>query len=224
MTRKKKKKRRGILRSAYALPLAAFALALGLYLLGWLSQNPGAAAAIGIVMLAAAALAVYLKVHGIRRRRLHFRTLGELLTLTPTQFEQEVATILAHLDYKRIRRVGRSGDLSADLTCQDNKGRSVVVQCKRLGPGHSVGSPAIQSFLGMQQVHHKAERGVFVTTSRFTKPAVDLGKRHNLLLIDGPALTAIALRVHRSSGFGDPPSPEPESAVPAPEPVSESDG
>jgi restriction system protein len=42
----------------------------------------------------------------------------------------------------------------------------------------------------------KANKGVFVTTSYFTKPAVEFAERHpfKMVLIDGPQLTALMLR------------------------------
>jgi restriction endonuclease Mrr len=41
----------------------------------------------------------------------------------------------------------------------------VIVQCKRYAPGTKVGTPALQSFIGMLVAHHRTQVGVFVTTS-----------------------------------------------------------
>jgi restriction system protein len=62
------------------------------------------------------------------------------------------------------------------------------VQCKRYAPDNLVGSPVIQSFIGMVKIHHKADLGIFVTTSGYTLPAMNLAKEHAdyLRLIDGP--------------------------------------
>ena len=38
-------------------------------------------------------------------------------------------------------------------------------------------------------VHHEADGGIFVTTSEFTQPAIDLANRHEILLLDGPELS-----------------------------------
>jgi restriction system protein len=125
------------------------------------------------------------------RLRLHVKTLGELLALTPTQFEVAVGEILRANGYRNVRHVGRSGDLAADLWCRDDKGRSVVVKCKRYSPGTRVGSRDIQGFIGMMSVHHKATCGIFVTTSEFTQPAVDLARRHSVTLMEGRDLTRL---------------------------------
>ena len=54
----------------------------------------------------------------------------------------------------------------------------MVVQCKRYAPDNLVGSPVIQSFIGMVKIHHKADLGIFVTTSGYTLPAMNLAKEH----------------------------------------------
>lgn len=122
------------------------------------------------------------------RRRIRAATLGELLALTPARFEQAVGQLLRTQGHGAVRVSGRSGDQQADVTARTPDGRSVIVQCKRYSPGNKVGSPAIQSFIGMAHVHHRADLGMFVTTSTFTEPARKLAKRHKIQLVDGPAL------------------------------------
>ena len=87
------------------------------------------------------------------------------------------------------------GDLAADILCRDRKGRSVAVQCKRKAPGQRVRSAEMQQFIGMISVHHQADGGLYVTTSSFTRPAVELAEAHGIVLIDGEALAAMARRV-----------------------------
>ncbi len=130
----------------------------------------------------------------------HARTLPQLLALTPTAFEETVADLLRALGYCDVRRVGGAGDLGADLVGHDRDGHSIVVQCKRYAPGSRVGSPAIQAFIGMVTVHHLADRGLFVTTSDFTAPAVELARRHRVTLIDGRELTRLVPSVLPSGG------------------------
>lgn len=127
------------------------------------------------------------------RRRIKVFHFNELLALSPSQFENAVADLLHPIGYRNMERIGRSGDLCADLKGYDLDGRSVVVQCKRYAPGNKVGTPDIQTFIGMMTVHHNADNGIFVTTSTFTQPAADLARRHRLKLIDGADLAAIIL-------------------------------
>ena len=119
-------------------------------------------------------------------------SLGDMLEMTPTEFEEFTGRALESLGYCSVNRVGGSGDLAADLTATDPQGRSAIVQCKRYSPGSKVGSPALQAFIGMKSVHHQAERGIFVTTADYTQQAIDLAKQHDIVLIDGDDLVKIA--------------------------------
>jgi restriction system protein len=111
--------------------------------------------------------------------------LGDLLAMTPTEFEQLCVRALLILGYDQMKRTGGAGDLAADITGKDAQGRSVIVQCKRYAPGSAVGSPVIQTFIGMKAVHHKADRGIVMTTAEFSKPAIALAQQHDIILIDG---------------------------------------
>lgn len=122
-------------------------------------------------------------------------SLGDLLEMDPTGFEEFTGRALESLGYTNVRRVGGSGDLAADLTATDPQGRSAIVQCKRYTPGSKIGSPALQAFIGMKEVHHKADRGIFVTTADYSQEAIDLAKAHNIVLIDGDDLVKIAALV-----------------------------
>lgn len=121
------------------------------------------------------------------------RGLAELLALSPTGFEEDVAARLRNLGYRDVRQVGGSGDQGADVRATDPAGRSVVVQCKRYGPGNNVGSPDMQRFLGTMH-HFRAERGLFVTTAGFTPPARDFAVQHGIELVDGPGLARFGER------------------------------
>ncbi len=143
------------------------------------------------------ALSIYAYMSYRQRRRLHVRELGQLLTLTPAGFEAAIADMLADMGYRSVKQVGRAGDLAADIECRDRKGRSVVVQCKRHAPGIKVSSSDVQSFLGTMTIHHGAEHGMFVTTSEFTQPAIDLARQHNVTLVDGHRLARILASAER---------------------------
>jgi HJR/Mrr/RecB family endonuclease len=118
-------------------------------------------------------------------------TLGDLLTMTPTEFEQLCVRALLNLGYDQVKRTGGSGDLAADIVGKDPQGRSVIVQCKRYAPGSAIGSPVVQTFIGMKVVHHKADRGIIMTTAEFSKPAIELAKAHDIVLIDGDDIVKI---------------------------------
>ena len=69
------------------------------------------------------------------------------------------------------------------------------MQAKRYRPDAAVSEPEIRGFSGSLGAV-KANKGVFVTTSYFTKPATEFAERHpfKMVLIDGKQLTSLMLR------------------------------
>jgi Restriction endonuclease len=182
--------------SVLGLVLCIFVVALGLDAAGWLyarsSGRPRPPSATrGVLAIVLWPFRLLRRVRDWLDPPLRVETLGQLLALTPPEFEEAVATMLRDGGYRDVRRVGRSGDLCVDITCRDPKGRSLAVQCKRYGPGRRVGSRDIQTFIGMTTTHHRVDRGVFVTTSGYTAPAEALARRHGIRLIGGRELARI---------------------------------
>jgi restriction system protein len=149
-----------------------------------------------LVLLAAALLVVLVvraAVQAPQRRRARLQRLAALhglLDLTPAQFEHAVAELLSATGYRDVRVSGGAGDLQADITATDPDDRRTVVQCKRYAPHRTIGSPVVQSFIGMAAVHHAAQRALIVTTARFSEPARDLAALHGVELVEGEELAA----------------------------------
>ena len=151
-------------------------------------------------LLLAAAVARIATASRRRQRRLRgLATMDGLLALTPAAFEHEVADLLRSLGFTAVEVTGTAGDLQADILARDADGRETIVQCKRYAPGRTVGSPVLQSFIGMARIHHDCERAMFVTTGSFTQPACALADEHDIELIDGDDL--VALFAHRAEAF-----------------------
>jgi hypothetical protein len=117
--------------------------------------------------------------------------LAEVMALTPGQFEEFTVGVLDRLGYTELRRTGGSGDLGVDIAGRDPLGRTAIVQCKRYAPTRKIGSPMVQTFIGMMAVHHQADHGLIVSTSRFTADAINLAHHHGIVLIDGESLTKL---------------------------------
>lgn len=162
----------------------------------YLAGNPAAGRAFAGTVAAGAVLALLGRRRRARRALRRLRTLGDLLSLTPPEFEAAVAGVMAADSYRRVRVVGKSADLGVDIACFDHRGRPVVVQCKRHAPGIAVGSGEVQRFLG-SITHAGAHRGVLVTTSRFSGPAAALAGQHGIDLVDGEALVKMVQRANR---------------------------
>lgn len=158
--------------------VAALAVAGGL-----VSSGRAEAVAVALVALVAGKLLW----RRFRRRPFAARALDDLLALSPAQFEDAVAALLRRQGYRDVKRIGGAGDLGADLIARDPRGRVVVVQCKRYKPSHRVGSPLVQPLYSTKALYH-AERALFVSTSSFSRPAIEVARRLEIDLIDGPAL------------------------------------
>jgi restriction system protein len=120
--------------------------------------------------------------------------LQQLKTSSPTQFENIVIDLLVSMGYGGSRKeaakaIGRSGDEGIDgIINQDRLGLDVIyVQAKKWEG--IVGRPEIQKFAGALQGQH-AKRGIFITTSDFSKEAVDFASRvdNKIILLDGDTL------------------------------------
>lgn len=129
-----------------------------------------------------------MSMNGARAGSRRAPSLGDVLSLTPGQFEDLTVRLLTALGYQDVGRSGGAGDLGADVVARDRFGRTMVVQCKRFAPGSSVGSPVVQTFIGMLYGYHGADRGAIVTTVPFTEPAIQLARSQGIALVDGEAL------------------------------------
>jgi restriction system protein len=93
-----------------------------------------------------------------------------------------------------LQRVGGSGDGGIDgIISLDRLGlEKVYVQAKRWKS--NVGSPEIQGFMGALQLQGAA-KGVFITTSAFTRDAKEAVTRARgaIVLVDGAQLTALMI-------------------------------
>lgn len=130
---------------------------------------------------------------------------AELLALigqaSPTFFEQLVLDLLHAMGYGTdrtdLQRVGGSGDGGIDgIISLDRLGlEKIYIQAKRWQ--HGVGRPEIQSFFGAL-AGRRASKGVFITTSTFTKDARAYADSVSgqLVLVDGERLAHLMIE-HR---------------------------
>ncbi|HKV11867.1 MAG TPA: restriction endonuclease [Thermoanaerobaculia bacterium] len=124
--------------------------------------------------------------------------LDRILQAPPEFFEELVLELLHALGYGTsetdLQRVGGSGDGGIDgIISLDKLGfEKVYVQAKRWQS--SVGRPEVQGFFGAL-AGRRAKKGVFITTSSFTRDALDYGVQvsENVVLIDGDRLTSLMI-------------------------------
>jgi len=116
---------------------------------------------------------------------------------SPRFFETLVLDLLHALGYGTSRadvhHVGGSGDGGIDgVISLDRLGlEKVYIQAKRWGS--SVGRPDIQAFYGAL-ASRRANKGVFITSSTFTREAQEFAARiESVVLVDGARLTALMI-------------------------------
>jgi restriction system protein len=127
------------------------------------------------------------------------RELLERISQAPPVFFEELVLELLHaLGYGTseadLQRLGGSGDAGVDgVISLDKLGfEKVYIQAKRWQG--SVGRPEVQAFFGAL-AGRRAKKGVFITTSSFTKEARSFGEQvsENVVLLDGARLTSLMI-------------------------------
>lgn len=113
------------------------------------------------------------------RSSLATELLATVLSCPPERFERLVVDLLVKIGYGGTRRdagqaIGRSGDGGIDgIIKEDRLGLDTIyIQAKRWAGENGVGRPEIQKFAGALQ-GNRARKGVFITTSYFTRDAAE---------------------------------------------------
>lgn len=128
--------------------------------------------------------------------------IDRLVTGTPAFFEKAIVELLLAMGYggssqEAGRAIGKSGDDGVDgVIDQDVLGvDQIFIQAKRYKTDNIVGPAAIREFYGALSMR-KAQKGIFVTTSGFTKAAQDTASQigGRIVLIDGEQLGRLMVR------------------------------
>lgn len=112
-------------------------------------------------------------------------------------FEKLVVDLLVVMGYggshqDAAQAIGRTNDGGIDgIISEDRLGLDkIYIQAKRWE--NTVGRPDIQQFKGAL-ADQVAKKGVFITTSNFSKEAVESAKKSGIVLIDGDKLTSLMI-------------------------------
>ena len=131
------------------------------------------------------------------RKDLESEILSSVREASPSFFERLVVDLLVRMGYGGNRQdagkaLGKSGDGGIDgIINEDRLGLDVIfIQAKRWEG--TVGRPEIQKFAGALQ-GQRARKGVFITTSSFTKEAQEYASliESKIILIDGDHLSRL---------------------------------
>ena len=125
--------------------------------------------------------------------------LEQIKNSPPGLFESIVVDLLVKMGYGGSRKdagqaIGRSGDEGIDgIIKEDRLGLDIIyIQAKRWE--NAVGRPEIQKFAGALQ-GQRAKRGIFITTSNFSREANDYAFKIDtkIILIDGERLAQLMI-------------------------------
>lgn len=125
--------------------------------------------------------------------------LKQIRTLPPALFEKIVVELLVGMGYGGTikdagQAIGKSGDEGIDgVIKEDRLGLDAIyLQAKKWE--NTVGRPEIQKFAGALQ-GQRAKKGIFITTSYFSKEAYDYTSRIDtkIVLIDGEQLARLMI-------------------------------
>ena len=135
------------------------------------------------------------------RKSLASELINKVVELSPAFFEKLVVELLVKMGYGGSikdagKAMGKSGDEGIDGTIKEDKlGLDIIyIQAKRWKPGNVVGRPELQKFVGAL-AGQGAKKGIFITTSNFTKEAIEYTPRNEtkIVLIDGQQLAQLMI-------------------------------
>lgn len=116
---------------------------------------------------------------------------------SPQFFEKLVVDLLVAMGYggshqDAAQAIGKTSDGGIDgIISEDRLGLDkIYIQAKRWE--NTVGRPDIQQFKGAL-ADQVAKKGVFITTSSFSKEAIESAKKSGIVLIDGDKLTSLMI-------------------------------
>ena len=135
------------------------------------------------------------------RASLASELINKVVDLSPSFFERLVVELLVKMGYGGSikdagKAMGKSGDEGIDGTIKEDKlGLDIIyIQAKRWKPGNVVGRPELQKFVGAL-AGQGAKKGIFITTSNFTREALEYAPRNEtkIVLIDGEQLAQLMI-------------------------------
>ncbi len=134
------------------------------------------------------------------KKGLKKQLISRILECHPSFFENLVVNLLLEMGYgvdnQSGKVLGKSHDGGIDgVIYEDRLGLSkIYIQAKRYEQRNTVGRQMLQSFVGAMQ---NVQKGVFITTSSFTKEAMDYSENQqqkSLKLIDGDLLADFMIK------------------------------
>ena len=135
------------------------------------------------------------RVYAIINEQLADDLLAEVLNQTPAFFEQLVVDLMKAMNYGEGFVTKYSGDDGIDgIIHEDQLGFNLIyIQAKRWKPDVTIGKPELQKFAGAMMGPPRVEKGLFITTAKFSPKARDFANAQHIILVDGKCLTELMI-------------------------------
>lgn len=121
--------------------------------------------------------------------------LTEVLNQSPAFFEQLVVDLMKAMNYGEGFVTKYSGDDGIDgIIHEDKLGFNLIyIQAKRWKPDVTIGKTELQKFAGAMMGPPKVEKGLFITTAKFSPKAKEYANAQHIILVDGKKLTELMI-------------------------------
>ncbi|MBQ2330546.1 MAG: restriction endonuclease [Oscillospiraceae bacterium] len=126
--------------------------------------------------------------------------LSAVLAMSPSFFERLVVQLMEAMRYGGYSGAGfvtkASGDGGIDgIINEDQLGFNVIyIQAKRWALDTVISKPEIQKFVGALMGPPRIEKGLYITTARFSKGAEEYAKAQHVILVDGEKLSELMIK------------------------------
>ncbi len=121
--------------------------------------------------------------------------LAEILEQNAAFFERLVVNLMKAMGYGDGFVTKLSGDDGIDgIIYEDRLGFSLIyIQAKRWRPDITIGKPDLQKFAGAMMGPPKVDKGLFITTAKFSQKAREFAEAQHIILVDGKKLTELMI-------------------------------
>ena len=135
------------------------------------------------------------RVYNLINEQLADELLNDVLNQSPVFFEHLVVDLMKAMGYGDGLVTKYSGDDGIDgIIHEDKLGFNLIyIQAKRWKPDITITKTELQKFAGAMMGPPKVEKGLFITTAKFSPKAKEYATAQHIILVDGKKLTELMI-------------------------------
>lgn len=135
------------------------------------------------------------RVYNLINEQLADELLNDVLNQSPVFFEHLVVDLMKAMGYGDGLVTKYSGDDGIDgIIHEDKLGFNLIyIQAKRWKPDITITKPELQKFAGAMMGPPKVEKGLLITTAKFSPKAKEYATAQHIILVDGKKLTELMI-------------------------------